>query len=187
MPASFFFLGSHEACIPWHIHQADSQWPGLVYCSTTSDMPVLFWCCVWLVCFCPIHLISLFQKIKDHMSSDWVKSKLESLKRKVTLWSVHGKVPLPVADLGFLKGGFGFRWITVIAWIVTSWQASISMQRLQSWCPSVRSVENFRNLGPLRSHLLAFQAPYNEHCSGGRRNCRICSTAPVGLIASFCS
>jgi len=30
-------------------------------------------------------LISLFQKIKDHMSSDWVKSKLESLKRKVTL------------------------------------------------------------------------------------------------------
>ena len=39
----------------------------------------------------------------------------------------------------------------------------------------------------LRSHLLAFQAPYSEHWSGSHQNCRICSTAPVGLIASFCS
>jgi len=46
--------------------------------------------------------------------------------------------------------------------------------------------EKIGNLGPLRSHLLDFQAPYSEHWSGGRRNCRICSTAPVGLIAFFC-
>jgi len=80
-----------------------------------------------------------------------------------------------VADLGFLKGGFRFRQITVIARIVSSWQASMSMQRLRSWCPSTRSAEN------LRSHLLTFQAPYSEHWSGGRQNCRICSTASVGL------
>ena len=46
---------------------------------------------------------------------------------------------------------------------------------------------NFSNLWPLRSHLLAFQAPLSEHWSGSRRNCCICSTSPVGLIASFCS
>ena len=50
------------------------------------------------------------------------------------------------------------------------------------WHPSARSAENFRNLGPLRSHLLAFQAPYSEHWSGSRRNCRICSTAPVAGV-----
>jgi len=96
---------------------------------------------------------------------------------------------IPVADLGFLKGGFRLRRITVIERIVSSWQASMSTQRLRSRRPSARSAENFRNLGPLRSHLLAFQAPYSEHWSGGRRNCRICSTAPVGLplIASFYS
>ena len=48
---------------------------------------------------------------------------------------------------------------------------------------AVKLVPN-RNLGPLRLHLLAFQAPYSEHWAGGRRNCRISSTAPVGLIAS---
>ena len=32
-----------------------------------------------------------------------------------------------------------------------------------------------------------FSGPYSEHWSGDRRNCRICSTAHVGLIASFCS
>ena len=92
-----------------------------------------------------------------------------------------------------LKGGFKFRQITVLAHIVTSWYARrryMSMQRLRSRCPPARSAENFQNLailGPLRSHLLAFQAPYSRHRSGSRRPCRICSTAPVGLIASFCS
>ena len=49
MPASCFFLGSREACIPWYVYQADNQWPQFVYCSTTSNVPVLFWCSVWLV------------------------------------------------------------------------------------------------------------------------------------------
>jgi len=53
--------------------------------------------------------------------------------------------------------------------------------------PIRANVENFQNLAPLRSHLLAFQAPYSEHWSSNRLNCRICSAAPVGLIASFCS
>ena len=104
-----------------------------------------------------------------------------------TLVSSYSPCCSKLADLGFLKGGFRFRRITVIAWIISSWQASMSMQRLRSWNPSARSAEHFRNFGPLRSHLLAFQAPYSKHWSGGRRNCCICSTAPVGLIASFCS
>jgi len=62
----------------------------------------------------------------------------------------------PVADLGFLKGGFRFRRIMIIARIVSSWQTSMSMQRLRSWHPSTWSAEIFQNLGPLRSHLLAF-------------------------------
>jgi len=49
MPASCFFLGSREACIPWYVYQADNQWPQFVYCSTTSNVPVLLWCSVWLV------------------------------------------------------------------------------------------------------------------------------------------
>ena len=49
MPVSCSFLGSHEACTPWHVHQADSQWPWLVYRSMTFDVPVLFWYCVGLV------------------------------------------------------------------------------------------------------------------------------------------
>jgi len=59
---------------------------------------------------------------------------------------------------------------------VLSRQASMSMQRLRSRCPSARSAEKFGNLGPLRSHLVAFQALYSKHWSGGRRNCRICFT-----------
>ena len=41
-------------------------------------------------------------------------------------WCVGTKIHYctPVADLGFLKGGFRFRLITVIARIVSSWQAS---------------------------------------------------------------
>jgi len=31
------------------------------------------------------------------------------------------------------------------------------------------------NLGSLRLHLLAFQAPYSERLSGGHRVCRTCS------------
>jgi len=51
-----------------------------------------------------------------------------------------------------------------------------------SCCISSREFNTiFRNLRPLRSHLLAFQAPFSEHWSGGRRNCCICSTArPCG-------
>jgi len=56
--------------------------------------------------------------------------------------STVGHVP-PVADLGFLNGGFRFRRITVIARTVSSWQASMSMQRLQSRRPSARRVEIF--------------------------------------------
>ena len=100
------------------------------------------------------------------------------------LWGKKKEWALSVADLEFLKGGFRFRRITVIAWIVSSWQASMSMQ---IGAHPREAREKIWNLGPLRSHLLDFQAPYSEHWSGGRRNCRICSTAPVGLIAFFCS
>ena len=47
-----------------------------------------------------------------------------------------------------------------------------------------RKISEFRTFEIASAGL---QAPYSEHWSGGRRNCRICSTAPVGLIASFCS
>ena len=72
-------------------------------------------------------------------------------------------------------------------YIMAGEEVFMSMQRLRSRRPPAQSTENFQNLGPLRSLLLAFQPPYSEHWSSGRRGCRICSTAPVGLIASFCS
>jgi len=64
------------------------------------------------------------------------------------------------------------------------------MAREYVYAEAAKSVPTRAKCGKisdLRSHLLAFQALYSEHWSGGRRICRICSTAPVGLIASFCS
>jgi len=41
----------------------------------------------------------------------------------------------------------------------------------------------FWNLGPLTSHLLAFQAPCSKHWSGGRQVCHTCFTDHV--LAGF--
>jgi len=38
------------------------------------------------------------------------------------------------------------------------------------------------NLGPLRSHLLAFQAPYSKHWSGSRQVCQTCSATHVQVL-----
>jgi len=70
-----------------------------------------------------------------------------------------------VADLGFLKGG-----VQVQADYDNSTGCFIMAGEYvyaEAVKSSTRSAENFWNLGPLRSHLLAFQAPYSEHWSGG--------------------
>ena len=64
-----------------------------------------------------------------------------------------------VADLGFWKGGFRFRRITVKARIVSSWQGSMSMQRLRSRSPSARSAENSSELRTFEIASAGFSGP----------------------------
>jgi len=79
--------------------------------------------------------------------------------------------------------GFRLRRITVIAWIVFIMAGKYVIVYAEA-AKSAPIRTKCGKISDLRSHLLAFQAPYNEHWSGGRRNCRICS---MQLIASFCS
>ena len=55
--------------------------------------------------------------------------------------------------------------------------SAIRNTHLPSRLLSAWSMENLWNLGPLRSHLLAFSAPQSKHWSGGHWVCRICSAA----------
>ena len=57
----------------------------------------------------------------------------------------------------------------------------MSMQRLRSRRPSVQRAENFWNLVTFEIVSAGFSGPI-QHWSGSHRNCRICSTIPVGPI-----
>ena len=96
--------------------------------------------------------------------------------RKVLSMMVIGRSEVYwLVDLGFLEGGFRFRWITAIR-IVTLCQARQNIVKaLYVYADAVKFLE----LRSLRSHLLAFQAFYSKHWSCGHRVCRACFGAPV--------
>jgi len=75
---------------------------------------------------------------------------------------------ITVADLGLLKGGFRFRRITVIARIVSSWQAST--------CTNAESAKS----APIARSAGAIDPAVVETASS-------VPPPPVRLIASFCS
>ena len=108
----------------------------------------IWWLCHWLEITIDGHLQGQkFTRSNSHSSYFCVT---QYATRNVKICTMQN-FPLygTVADLGLLKGGFRFRRITVIARIVTSWQARryyMSMQRLRYRRPPVQSTEIFRNL-----------------------------------------